>query len=588
MRKRLSFEQVVLFGFGAVLAILLVVGWISYTSTSQFLHASRAGIRNAALLIPLENALAAVYEAESTQRGYLLTGSEHYLDRNVQAVQRVREALTQLSEAAATDSRLTAQVEQIAGLANARLAVLAEVLDARLANGPETARDLLTSGRGQPEMERLSSAVTSLVAERQARLAANAAAVDERGGVVLRTFFAAIGFVMLLLLTLMTLVAREMRHRRQAADALADSEARLHAVVDTAVDGLIVIDERGRMESVNRAAERMFGYASADILGRNVSMLMPNPYRDEHDGYLQRYLRTGEKRIIGIGREAVAQRSDGSVFPIDLAVAEFRVGGQRRFSGLVRDISERKQAEARQAQLVQELAAANEELTNFAYVASHDLKAPLRAIASLADWISVDYADKFDEDGKEQMRLLIGRVRRMDQLINGILQYSRVGRVREERVAVDLNRLLAEVIDLLAPPAHIHVAVAPLPTVVLEPTRLQQVFQNLLSNAIQYLDKPVGEIAVAAEPVGREWHFHVRDNGPGIEARHRERIFQLFQTLQPRDRSESTGIGLSLVKKIVELYGGRVWLESTPGEGSTFSFSLPAAVVRSGGAKSKT
>lgn len=435
-------------------------------------------------------------------------------------------------------------------------------------------------------MVRLRNAVDSLVDERHARLTANATAVDERGGVVLRTFFAAIGFVMALLLALMTLVVREMRHRRQAAEALADSEARLHAVVDTAVEGLIVIDERGRMESINRAAERMFGYASADLVGRNVSMLMPNPYRDEHDDYLQRYLRTGEKKIIGIGREVVAQRSDGSVFPIDLAVAEFRVGGQRRFSGLIRDISERKQAEARQAQLMQELAAANEELTNFAYVASHDLKAPLRAIASLADWISADYADKFDEDGKEQMRLLIGRVRRMDQLINGILQYSRVGRVREERVAVDLNQLLREVIDLLAPPAHIRLTVEPLPTVVLEPTRVQQVFQNLLSNAIQYLDKPVGEIAVGAEPVGREWHFHVRDNGPGIEERHRERIFQLFQTLQPRDRSESTGIGLSLVKKIVELYGGRVWLESTPGEGSTFSFSLPAGVVSRGGAES--
>jgi light-regulated signal transduction histidine kinase (bacteriophytochrome) len=224
--------------------------------------------------------------------------------------------------------------------------------------------------------------------------------------------------------------------------------------------------------------------------------------------------------------------------------------------------------------------AVNEELRNFAYIASHDLKAPLRAIASLADWISVDYADKFDDDGKEQMRLLIGRVRRMDQLIDGILQYSQVGRVREQQVPVELDSVLPEIIDLLAPPPHIQVKTAPLPTVVVEPTRIRQVFQNLLSNAIRYLDKPEGHIEVGAERSGGEWRFYVRDNGPGIEERHRERIFLLFQTLQPRDRTESTGVGLPLVKKIVEMYGGRVWLESTPGEGSTFYFSLPAKLVR--------
>lgn len=224
------------------------------------------------------------------------------------------------------------------------------------------------------------------------------------------------------------------------------------------------------------------------------------------------------------------------------------------------------------------LKAANEELKNFAYVASHDLKAPLRAIGSLADWISSDYAEKFDDEGREQMRLLIGRVRRMDGLIDGILEYSRVGRIEENATDVELDRLLAETVDLLAPPPHIQVIVEPLPAVHGQAVRIQQVFQNLLSNAIRYMDKPQGRIRVSCRGErGGYWQFSVADNGPGIEARHQERIFLLFQTLVPRDRSESTGIGLSLVKKIVEGYGGRVWVESTPGLGSTFHFTLPKA-----------
>lgn len=235
-----------------------------------------------------------------------------------------------------------------------------------------------------------------------------------------------------------------------------------------------------------------------------------------------------------------------------------------------------RRAEKQRDILLREIQGANDELKNFAYVVSHDLKAPLRAISSLADWLSTDYADKFDDQGKEQMRLLISRVRRMDGLIDGILLYSRVGRVKETMVAVDLSRLVPEVIDSLAPPANITVTIAnSLPTVMAEPTRILQVFQNLLSNAIKYMDKPEGKIRIACSAEGSQWKFSVADNGPGIKQQHFEKIFQLFQTLAPRDRVESTGVGLALVKKIVEMYGGHVWVESNVGEGSTFFFTLP-------------
>jgi signal transduction histidine kinase len=245
---------------------------------------------------------------------------------------------------------------------------------------------------------------------------------------------------------------------------------------------------------------------------------------------------------------------------------------------LTAEIGEREKAERKQEQLLKELESVNQELKDFAYIASHDLKAPLRAIKTLADWISTDYADKLDQDGQEQLKLLRQRVDRMHNLIDGILQYSRVGRVRENISTVDLDKLLPEIIDILSPPAHIKITVeTELPAVKCEETRITQVFQNLLSNAVKYMDKPEGLIKVGCAEEGEFWKFSISDNGPGIERKHWERIFKIFQTLAPRDEFESTGIGLTVVKKIVELYSGRIWLESEVGKGTTFFFTFPKA-----------
>ena len=372
------------------------------------------------------------------------------------------------------------------------------------------------------------------------------------------------------------LTIHDIRRRKEAERALQESEARMRAIFDTAVDAIVIIDDQGFIERFNPAAERLFGYQEANVTGRNVSMLMPSPERELHDGYLARYLQTGVRKIIGSGRTVVGLRKDGSLFPAELTVTEMALGNKRMFAGVMRDITERRQAEEQHARLLHEIRRSNEELTNFAYVVSHDLKAPLRGIAVLADWLSVDYADKFDEAGKQQMQLLINRVRRMSGLIDGILQYSRVGRVKEAQVEIDLNRLVHDVIDLLAPPPHIKVKVdTELPSIVSEPIRIQQIFQNLLSNAIKYMDKPCGRVHVRCDSEHDYWRFSVSDNGAGIEERHFQRIFQLFQTLAPRDRVESTGVGLAIIKKIVEMYGGTVSVSSMPGEGSSFSFTLP-------------
>jgi len=232
--------------------------------------------------------------------------------------------------------------------------------------------------------------------------------------------------------------------------------------------------------------------------------------------------------------------------------------------------------EQRVGERTAELNQVNEELNNFAYVVSHDLKAPLRAINQLSGWISEDYASLFDDEGREQMDLISGRAKRMHEMIDGILQYSRIGRVKEDVEDVDLLTLIEDVIHLIAPPKNIKInVISSFPVIKGERFRFHQVFQNLLDNAIKYNDKELGLIEISCSDKDIAWQISIKDNGPGIAKKYQEKIFQLFQTLKPKDQSESTGVGLSLIEKTVKQWGGEIWIESEEGAGSIFIFTIP-------------
>jgi signal transduction histidine kinase len=216
------------------------------------------------------------------------------------------------------------------------------------------------------------------------------------------------------------------------------------------------------------------------------------------------------------------------------------------------------------------------ELGDFSYAVSHDLKAPLRAVSQLASWIASDQREALDDNGKEMLNLLLTRLDRMHNLIEGILSYARIGRSSEDETLLDLNVLVSEIIDMLAPPETFEVTIeGQLPEITFQRTLAIQVFQNLISNSIKYMDKPDGVITIACEDMDSFWRFSVEDNGPGIDKKYHEKIFGMFQTLTARDEYESTGIGLSLVKKIVDLSDGTIWVDSAEGEGTAFFFTLP-------------
>jgi len=226
--------------------------------------------------------------------------------------------------------------------------------------------------------------------------------------------------------------------------------------------------------------------------------------------------------------------------------------------------------------LEKKVAEKTKDLESFAYIASHDLKEPLRGIHQLAEWITEDYYDKLDKKGKETLEMLKERTQRMNDMIQGILEYSRVGRAEEENEKIDLNELLENVIDLLAPPDNVTIIVEnKLPEYTADKTRLTQLFENLLSNAIKHLDKPKGVIKVRCAAKAGKWEFSISDNGPGIEEKDFEKIFKIFQTLKSDPTGKSTGIGLTIVKRIIDLYEGKIWLKSELGKGTTFYFTLP-------------
>ena len=387
--------------------------------------------------------------------------------------------------------------------------------------------------------------------------------------------------IVTLLILLMFLVFTLFLQRRQederriaaAHEVLKESEVKFHDLLDNASDLIQSANPDGSFVYVNRAWYETLEYTEMELPNLTIFDII-HPESQAHCMEIFKRVFNGET-INGVQAKFISK--NGKVIEVEGDTnCRFIDGKPVASRSIFRDITERKKAEKALQQVNVELEIANNELKDFAYIVSHDLKAPLRAIGSLSQWLYADYKDKFDNEGKAKLDLLINRVNRLHSLIDGILEYSRVGRIHEEKETLDPNLLIREIIDSLSPPSNISVVIdTPLPAIHYEKTRIRQVFSNLIGNAIKFIDKPKGEIHIGCIPDGNYWKFFVQDNGPGIDEKYYDRVFKIFQTLHARDDIESTGIGLTIVKKIIEMYGGKVWIESELGNGSTFYFTVP-------------
>ncbi|MGQ0536531.1 MAG: sensor histidine kinase [Methanobacteriota archaeon] len=356
-------------------------------------------------------------------------------------------------------------------------------------------------------------------------------------------------------------------------------EARFWVLFESAPDATVIVDGDGRIVRVNRKFHELFGYDTAELEGRRVEALVPEGLRAAHVGHREGFVGEPRAREMGVGLDLAAVKKDGTVFPVEIALAPHE--GPRGFlvMAAVRDITERREAQRRLEATADALRRSNEELEQFAYVASHDLQEPLRMVASYTQLLERRYKGKLAPEADEFIAFAVDGAKRMQQLINDLLEYSRVTRKGKEPAPVAAGEALAAAqknLALAIEESHGTVSSDPLPVIRFDHGQLVQLLQNLVGNGVKFRREGVPpRVHVSARRDDDSWVFSVSDNGIGIAAADLPKIFQVFARVNPRDRYPGTGIGLALCRKIVERHGGIIWVESEPSKGSTFFFKVP-------------
>ncbi|MGJ3249666.1 MAG: sensor histidine kinase [Elainellaceae cyanobacterium] len=535
--------------------------------------------------------------AQTAIRGYYATQQPEFLTAYRQAIANFPSSIDQLDQLLETDPAQQTQLARLEGLVKRAIATSAENLerlDATAQNQASEQRDSiqqpsldLVLSQNTELMRQIRDTLEQLNAEEQRALAQEQQDLQQirRSTTLVIGIAIALGLVgSLAAIYLLERIEREL----QAGELqLRESQNHMQAIVDNVVDGILILDHRGRIETFNPGAAKMFGYQPDEVIGQPLRFLLEDPLVNEKGHGKTVYLDNNQV-LLDHPHRTKGRRKVGASFPVEVTITDMQLDG--RLIAIFRDVTERQRSEtalqARANELVrltatlaktnEMLANRNRELDQFAYVASHDLKAPLRAIANLSEWIEEDLNGQLPNEVHHHMDLLRNRVHRMQALINGLLDYARVGRSTAPIEEVNTDALVRDVIDILDPPAEFEISItSEMPTFSARPVLLKQVFANLIGNAIKHHNRPDGRVEIAAKDKGQWYEFSVADDGPGIPHEQHEKVFTIFQVLKPEKRAESTGIGLSVVKKIVESEGGNIWLKSEPGSGTVFSFTWP-------------
>lgn len=363
-----------------------------------------------------------------------------------------------------------------------------------------------------------------------------------------------------------------------------EEEKKLNALFEASTEGILISDTSGSIVMMNQMAEQLFGYKRTDLIGENIDQLIPDRMRDRHRKLRERYYDRPITRPMGQGIELVIKNREGNEIPVEISLNYFYQDDEMYVISHIMDISERRRAQSELKQAyselkrsADELKRSNAELEQFAYVASHDLQEPLRMVTSYSELLEKRYGDRLDEDAHDFIHYAVDGARRMQHLINDLLQYSRLGTKAKPFEETDA-KLLAEAaiknLEQLISEQKAEVRVDGLPRLKGDPTQITQLFQNLIQNAIKFRGENPPKVDIAAKEHPEFWEFIVHDNGIGIDPKYQDRIFMIFQRLHNREVYPGSGIGLALCKKIVERHAGEIWMDSEPGAGTDFHFTI--------------
>ena len=384
---------------------------------------------------------------------------------------------------------------------------------------------------------------------------------------------------------LVTAAIRDISVRKAAEEHLGQMEGRYRGLLEAAPDAMVVVNQGGEIVLLNVQAENQFGYSRDELIGQQVKNIIPEGFAERLIADDLRSAADALAQQIGTGIELSARRKDGSEFPIEIMLSPLDSAEGVLVTAAIRDISVRKAAELNLLQNVEELNRSNEELGQFAYIASHDLQEPLRMVTSYTQLLSRRYKGQLDADADEFIAFAVDGAIRMQRLIEDLLAFSRVATTGNELVDTSSEYALEQALQ------NLHWAIKdsgalvthdPMPTVQADGMQLVQLFQNLIGNAIKYQNPGIPQVHISAtRDSAARWNFAIKDNGLGIDPQFFERIFGMFQRLHKRDEFSGTGIGLAICKKIVERHGGDLTVKSAVGQGSTFSFALAKGEGRS-------
>jgi PAS domain S-box-containing protein len=573
---------------GALL-ILIVVSFLSYQDWSAFQRSAPQVQHSRALLQQLDQVLSSVKDAETGQRGFVLTGNPEYRQVYDQAITALPSELSNLRAAVADQPSLRTRVATLEGLISEKLAELAQTVALRQNEGFKAALSVVETNRGKLAMDEIRKIGADLQNEVYTGLLQGIRERQQQGNRTRLTTALGAGVLFAFLLLATFDIGRTTSERDRLIVDLEAANGRttasrdlLHTTLTSIGDAVIATDEAGKVTFLNGVAEHLTGWTQAQAEGKplhEVLAIVNEETRKTVESPVDKALREGV--IVGLANHTLLISRDGTERPIDDSAAPIR-NPQGKVAGVVmvfRDVTARRQSEEQLHQLNQALRRTNQDLQQFSYAASHDLKEPLRTVTNYLQLIRSRYSGKvLDPEAGQLFDVAVAGAQRMHALVEALLEYSRAGEVGDATLEpVPVDKVVSDVITNLQSAiseTSADVSLGPLPVVTANPLHLTQVFENLIGNALKYRSEKPPHILVTATEEARDWVFSVEDNGIGIPPEYQAQIFGIFKRLHG-DEYPGTGIGLATCKKIVDRHGGTIWVESEPGKGSRFSFTLP-------------